>query len=287
LELQKYQENQLAPANMNQSQWELVKRTYCSGASDDEFLLYMNECKRSGLMPGKQIHAVFRWDGKDQRKVMKVQVGIDGYRLIAERSGKYQGQIGPYWCGKDGDWRDVWLEDSLPMACKVGVIRAGFSEPIWGVAKFSNYAQTNQNGSLSAMWAKMPDLMIAKCAEALALRKAFPEDLSGLYTQEEMQQEYRPEPEKPEPQVVLPNIANPNWTDQPIHVGLLPFELRDQGITFEDLATKEIKFTSRKNQREYTGRQMVHIWANDKVDTAKAEVGQALLALYPSKKEGE
>jgi hypothetical protein len=70
----------------------------------------------------------------------------------------------------------------------VGVLRADFKEPLWGVAKFSSYAARKKDGSLTPFWLKMPDLMIAKVAECLALRKAFPQDLSGIYSDAEMDQ---------------------------------------------------------------------------------------------------
>ncbi|MFC4223545.1 phage recombination protein Bet [Lysinibacter cavernae] len=138
---------------------------------------FLHQCRRTGLDPvARQIYCIER-GGK-----YGIQVSIDGARLVAERTGQYEGQTPAEWTADGITWVAVWLSDQAPAAGRVGVYRAGFRDPVYGVARFSSYS-TGQN-----LWRKMPEVMIAKCAEMLALRKAFPQDLSGLYSSEEMEQ---------------------------------------------------------------------------------------------------
>jgi phage recombination protein Bet len=157
-------------------QKQLIASTIAPGCSADELRLFGLACQRTGLDPfSKQIYAIKR-GGK-----VTIQVSIDGLRSIAERTGELDGSE-TLWCGEDGQWQDVWLSSKPPAAAKTIIHRKGSQHPFVGVARFADY------NAGQGLWNKMPATMIAKCSEALALRKAFPADLSGVYSGEEMDQ---------------------------------------------------------------------------------------------------
>jgi phage recombination protein Bet len=161
-------------------QTQLISTTIAPGCSNDELRLFAYACQRTGLDPfSKQIYAIKR-GGK-----MTIQAGIDGLRSIAERTGQLDGSE-TMWCGEDGQWTDVWLGSKPPAAAKTTIWRKGAGHPFTGVARFADY------NAGQGLWSKMGATMIAKCSEALALRKAFPADLSGVYSTDEMEQAVEP-----------------------------------------------------------------------------------------------
>ncbi len=172
---------------MSSEQIDLIKRTVCRGATDDELALFIMQCKRTGLDPfSRQVHAVKRYDSTLRREVMTIQTGIDGYRLIAERTGVYAGNDDPVYDREDANH---------PGKATVTVWKlvSGQRVPFTRSARWAEFVQTKRDGEVTRFWAKMPYLMLGKVAEALALRAAFPQELAGVYTHEEMMQADREE----------------------------------------------------------------------------------------------
>lgn len=176
----------MALIDFTQEQVALIKSQIAPKATDDELKLFLYQCRRTGLDPlARQIYCI-HLKGK-----MTIQTSIDGFRVIAERSGVYAGQSEPKF---END------ANGMPFKCTMSVYK--FRENVRyeasiAVAFFKEYCQMNNeyvNGQATGrkvpgeMWAKMPHTMLAKVTEALALRKAFPNDLSGLYTTDEMMQ---------------------------------------------------------------------------------------------------
>jgi len=234
------------PSTGDASQWSeqekaLVKaaglvRTEGRGQMQQEYLAdratveaFLAHCRRTQLDPiARQIYAIYR-AGK-----WGIQLSIDGARLVAERSGAYEGQEDVEYSNDGGrTWSVAWSpteEQPYPTHARVGVFKRGHRQALRAVARWDSYVVTKDEWSggsktgrkvVADMWSKMPDTMLAKVAEMLALRKAFPQDLSGLYSSEEMQQAggtaaapapaEQPVVEAPSEPIVSPGVLSRDW----------------------------------------------------------------------------
>lgn len=281
----------------------LIKRTVCKDATDDELSLFLAVCQRTRLDPfRKQIYSIARrtWNAerRDYDVVRSIQTGIDGFRVIADRTKEVDGQEGPFWCGPEGEWKEVWLDSNLPpVAAKVIVHRKGSRFPFVGVARFDAYAQFYKDDGkwkLTSMWLKMGDVMIAKCAEALALRKGFPEELGELRTTEEMGQAENPDREQlPEKTIeanvvsnggtvekIEPVVSPPtptSWRDVVCHIG--PANGKTLGIKLGDMVPAVLRFV-----RDKIAPTLDYFKPNDAALAAAIKDAQAEGAI-PDKKE--
>jgi phage recombination protein Bet len=149
----------------------LLKQTVCKGATDNELQLFLHVCVKTGLDPFiRQIYSVPRGGQRT------IQTGIDGYRVIAERTGRYApGREPTYHYDDKGNL--ISATAYVKKQTQDGTWHEVCATAFWGEYKGE-----------SPFWKKMPNNQLAKCAEALALRKAFPSELSGIYTKEEMDQ---------------------------------------------------------------------------------------------------
>lgn len=165
----------------------LLKRTVAEGTSDDELQLFLHVCKHTGLDPfAKQIYCIVRdtWNPRTRQKEprMTIQTGIDGFRLTAARTGQLAGISDPEF-GSLVHGRPEWARVVVKRRMADGYV-AEFAHTVY----WSEYVQTKQGGEPTDMWARMPRNQLGKCAESGALRKGFPAELSGVYTDDEMAQ---------------------------------------------------------------------------------------------------
>lgn len=285
-----------AAARWNEEQTRVIKQLVCVGATDAELSLFAEVCRKTGLDPfSRQIYGIKR-RSRDGDK-LTIQTSIDGFRLIAERTGRYGGQLGPYWCGADGQWTDVWLAEGPPAAARVGVVRTDWREPLWAVALLREYRQQ------SPMWDRMGVHMLAKVAESLALRRAFPAELSGLYTSEEMAQadepaqaarprprpEPEPEPERRPPQPRPQAQAHAGPADAPEPAGdpdapgsILPVQMRRLMAVTRELPVhgdpeREVRNATQEHAlRAAMGRLRGGAGVASRKDLSRSEAGQLI-----------
>lgn len=215
----------LAAREFSSAELDIIKSVIAKGASDTELKMFVLMAGKLGLDPlSKQIHMVKRRvkQGDEWVDAMTIVVGIDGYRLVAERTGRYcPGRAPTYEYDAHGK----------PVSATAYVLKlaGGAWHEVSAVAFWEEYAQVGRDGKPTAMWAKMPRLMLAKCAEALALRRAFPAELWGVYTDDEMAQASNDAPaapviqpvviDAPKPQPAAPAKRDDSWKDELTRLG--------------------------------------------------------------------
>jgi len=172
-------------------QLQVLKNSLCKDLDMNEFEIFIMACNKTRLDPFmRQIHAVKRDTKKadgSYAKVMTIQTGIDGYRLIADRTGKYAPGRAP----------TFEYDSSGKLLSSTAYVKKQTSDGTWhevaATAFFEEYCQfyvDKRSGEKrpTKFWEEKSHGQLAKCAEALALRKAFPAEMSGVYTKEEMEQ---------------------------------------------------------------------------------------------------
>lgn len=161
----------------------LIKRQLMPyGASEDELSMFLTYCKRRALDPFVGQVSCSKIGGK-----LVFMTGIDGLRLVAQRTKCYAPSPKPphYEYKKDKDGKSTVKPDS----CTVWVLKYVDGQPIEysGIAFYDEQVGKNKDGTTNRMWTRMPRHMLAVRAEAFALRRGFPAELSGLYTVEEIE----------------------------------------------------------------------------------------------------
>lgn len=162
----------------------ILKAVGCAANTKAEWALFLAVCQRTQLDPfARQIYMV-SYGGAPT-----IQTSIDGYRVIAKRSAAEQGikysRTAPQWCGPDGKWTDIWLAEEPPAAARVGISLDG-GPVVYATCLYREYVGRTKAGTVNAMWQQRPAGQLAKCAEALAYRQNFPNDMAGVYITEEL-----------------------------------------------------------------------------------------------------
>lgn len=182
------------------AQYIALRDSIAKDATPAEFQAHLMIAKALRLSPvGGQVHFVKRWDSKARKEVFQTQVGIDGYLSIAQDTNLYDGPVKGYpqfQYTKGGEWTTEIYDDQVPYAAKHAIWRKGWRDPVEAVAIYSQYVQTvaekDEEGGKTggrrpnAIWKVRPHPQLAKCALALACRLAFPRELLGVVTAEEM-----------------------------------------------------------------------------------------------------
>lgn len=197
-------------------QIDLIKKQVAPEATNDELNLFLYHCKKTGLDPlSKQIYF-------QKRKGRPVFItSIDGFRLIAARTGEHAGTDDA-----------IFDDEEKPNKATITVYRLvhGTKASFTASARWSEYCPAPGQDH---MWQKMPCTMLSKCAESLALRKAFANELGGTYISEEMDQ-------AKEPSVINKNSAPtitiipemPSISATPVHTAPIPHDPGNYIIPF-------------------------------------------------------
>lgn len=176
------------------------------GAPDEDVRIFFHECQRKGLDPfSRQIYMIPRTSynprTKQSEEKWTIQTGIDGFRSMGHRSARAHGERAtleaPEWLHRDGSWRPAWTREwGMPISARIVITSTergtGETRSVAAVANFDEYAAYSKSGGLTSMWATRGAAQLAKCAEALAWRQAYPHDMSGVLTDVEMEQADNP-----------------------------------------------------------------------------------------------
>jgi phage recombination protein Bet len=167
-------------AKYDQSKIELLKATYAKGATDTELQLFLTVAQHRGLDPfSGQICFVKRKqlvDG-EYKEVGTFQVSIDGYRSMAARANDYMPSenLPTFTYKADGKTPDTATVECLKW-------HEGSKQwmRIKAIAYYDEFVQTTRDGKPNHFWGKMPHNQLAKCGEALVIRKGWPQQVEGL-----------------------------------------------------------------------------------------------------------